>query len=201
MSLIKQAQQTLLEDRVTLTNITSFAKSIESTVDSLHESVTHVLAGLGQTSANMDPRTVASFLAGIEKIAKVLPTATANPNQQQNTIRLLTAAAMKFDDLTKKSLPNSAVVKIAQYGAGDAELMKKYLGIVQQGSEQITTAANQLRTVIDRVITTSNQPPQNQQQSIPPQQSGQQSQQGPQSVLKLQPQGQQSAASTPRPAL
>jgi hypothetical protein len=118
----------------------------------------------------MNPRSVASFLAGVEKISQTLPSANIGADKKQNTIRLLTAAAMKFDDLTKQALPNPQVVKIAQYGAGDTQLMQKYLDIVKQGPQAISTSANQLRSAIDRIITTStsqNQQPQGQ-QSQPP---------------------------------
>jgi hypothetical protein len=197
MSLITQAQKVLLEDRMLIENINLFAKSIDCSIDTVFESVTHVLAGLSQNSNAMNPKTTASFLAGIEKLSNILPSANIDANRKQNTIRLLIAAAMQFNDLTKQSLPNSAAVKIAQYGAGDSELIKKYLNIVQQGPESITKYANQLKSVIDRVITTN----QGQQKSIPPQQSGQQSKQGPQSVLKLQPQSNQSNTSNLRPTL
>lgn len=171
MSLIKQAQQVLTETKETVNNIELFAESIDSTFTEVCESVTHVLAGLEQTTNNMNPKSVASFLAGVERIITVLPSAT--PEKQQSTVRLLQAAAMKFDDLTKKALPNQAVVKIAQYGASDAQAVQKYLGIVQQGPREIANAANKLRYAIDRAMTTSQAPQaQQQNQQTPTQQQG-----------------------------
>ncbi len=157
MSLINQAHRQLMEDKQTFENFQLFAESVNVDANVLTEAITHVLAGLGQTAANMNPKSVASLLAGVERIAKVLPNAV--PNQQQNTIRLLAAAAMKFDDLTKQALPNAQVVKVAQYGAADAQLVQKYLDIVQQGPQAIQQAASQLKTVIDRSTRTNTQQP------------------------------------------
>lgn len=187
MSLIKQAQQILTEDIQRLTNLREFAESIDSTVSEICESVTHVLAGLEKTARSMSPKSIASFLAGVERISTVLPSAQVPDEKKQSTIRLLQAAAMTFDDLTKQTLPNQAIVKIAQFGAADAQLLQKYLNIVQQGPQSITNVANSLRYEIDRVMRVQqNQQPQQPSQVQRPQTSVQQAQRPQQAVQQSQ---------------
>lgn len=136
-----------------LENLTYFAIRESVTVKQLSESITHILAGLEQTSANMNPRTVASFLAGVESLSDKLTT-IRDSTAKQNTLKVLTNAAMKYDDLTKKSLPNQSAVSIAQYGARFPEVVQKYLKFAtsQDAAQQIGTAARQLQGPIQRAM-------------------------------------------------
>lgn len=128
----------------------------------LAESVTHVLAGLAQNSKNMNPRSVASFLAGVEQLSRALAQ-SQDEKKTQNTIRVLADAALKHDELTKQSLPNNSVVVIAQYGAKFPELMQKYERIVND-PQQLDQAARQLSGPIERAMNISTQPQQQQPQ-------------------------------------
>lgn len=154
MLLIKQAQQSLTESSIILSNIQALAAEAGVPEIELKESISHVLAGLGETAKNMHPRSVAALLAGVEKLSSTLPT----DKNKTNTIRSLASAAMKFDDVTKESLPNQAVVTIAQYGSNFPELVQKYSQVAASGdSQQIDKAARVLIAPIERAIRLSSQ--------------------------------------------
>ncbi|MCK9369657.1 hypothetical protein M0R04_07095 [Candidatus Dojkabacteria bacterium] len=156
MSLIKQAYNVDIKNTTQHNyireNIKHIAKRQFTTPALIAEGVTHVLAGLGQTAQYMHPNTVAAFLAGVSKLSDEL-VSTDDANKKNKTLKILTAAAMKFDDLTKQSLPNQSVVIIAQYGARFPELMQQYVKIASSSNpEQINQAARQLLTPIEQAM-------------------------------------------------
>ncbi len=139
-------------------NITYIAKQQKISSKQLFESVTHVLAGLGQTAQYMHPNSVASFLAGVAKLSDEL-VSMEDVNKKHQTLKLLATAAMKFDDLTKQTLPNESVVKIAQYGARFPDVVQKYIKITSgvNSSEQINDVARQLLGPIEQAMNTVRQ--------------------------------------------
>ncbi|PPD55700.1 MAG: hypothetical protein CTY12_00140 [Methylotenera sp.] len=134
-------------------NISYFASQENVDVVKLSESITHVLAGLSQTAANMNPKSVAFFLAGVEKLASGLASAPDN-EQKQNSLRVLANAAVKHDELTQQSLPNHSVVVIAQYGAKFPDIANKYMQLTQD-PQQIEQVANKLKQDIDQAMRSS----------------------------------------------
>jgi len=157
MKLIKEAQQidiSITTQNTTIqNNLTYLANKDKITPNQLFESVTHVLAGLEQTAANMNPKSVASFLAGVEKLSDTL-LSIEDTGKKQKTLKVLASASMKYDDLTRKSLPNQSIVSIAQYGARFPEIVQKYLKFAtsQDSAQQIGTAARQLQGPIQRAM-------------------------------------------------
>lgn len=150
-NLIKEAQNQALKESTINTaivkNIDYIAQESGLTRRQVTESITHVLAGLAQTAKNMNPRTTAMILAGVDKISQVLPQAQ-NP---EKTIQTLAAAAMRFDDLTRQALPNPAVVKIAQFGSKYSELVQNYLNVAEN-PQQLDRVAKQLMSRIDKAM-------------------------------------------------
>jgi hypothetical protein len=142
---IRTANQTIYE------NFRWIADDKGYSVNAVYEGVTHVLAGLGQSAQNMNPNSVASFLAGVEKLSEVLITID-DVDKKRNTLKVLTAAAMKYDDLTKQALPNSSVVKIAQFGSKFPDLVQKYVKMATSvdAPVQIDKAARALLSPIER---------------------------------------------------
>lgn len=137
-------------------NISYFAAQEKVNAVKLSESITHVLAGLSQTAANMNPKSVAFFLAGVEKLASGLASAPDN-EQKQNSLRVLANAAVKHDELTNQSLPNHSVVVIAQYGAKFPDIANKYMQLTQD-PRQIQQVANKLKQDIDQAMRPSGKP-------------------------------------------
>lgn len=161
-NLIKTAQ-TLAHNNATQAelikeNISYFATQENMDAVKLSESITHVLAGISQTAATMNPKSVAFLLAGVEKLASGLASAENN-EKKQNTLRVLANAAVKHDQLTRQSLPNHSVVIIAQYGAKFPELADKYMQIIQD-PQQLQRVASQLKQSIDQAMRNTGTQPQ-----------------------------------------
>lgn len=172
LKLIQSAQaanvaQRQMEQQIVET-ITILAETAGITADSLTESVTHVLANIANTVTNgqplevMNAKSIADFLAGVDKISTTLPNAQ-DEVKKQNTIRALTAASLLND-----GTPNMAVVTIVQYGAKNTELTDKYTKIVmdymnsvQSGNPRGQELANIVRSLqqkIDQSMRISMQP-------------------------------------------
>jgi hypothetical protein len=92
-------------------------------------------------------------LASVAKLPDEL-VSSDDVNKKQKSLKVLTAAAMKFDELTKQSLPNSAVVQIAQYGSKFPELVQQYIKIVTSvnSAEQVADAARALLSPIEQAM-------------------------------------------------
>ncbi len=154
--LIKKAYDvdatTKIRTNLIIENLTYFSNQQGISVQALAEGVTHVLAGLGQTAPSMHPNTVAAFLAGVLKLADELASSD-DAEKKRQSLKVLNAAAMKFDELTKQSLPNQSVVKIAQYGSKFPDVVRQYTRIASSSPEQIDQAAKQLIPMIDHAIT------------------------------------------------
>lgn len=131
-------------------NLSYFATQENMDVIKLSESITHVLAGLSQNAASMNPKSIAFLLAGVEKLASGLASAPDN-EKKQNSLRALANAAIKHDKLTQQSLPNHSVVTIAQYGAKFPEIADKYMQLVQNPA-QLQQAASKLKQMIDQAM-------------------------------------------------
>lgn len=151
-NLIKEAQNQATKETIITTtivkNIDHIASNSGLTRKQVTESITHVLAGLAQTAKNMNPRTTAMILAGVDRLSQVLPQA----QKPEKTIQTLAAAAMRFDDLTRQHLPNQAVVQIAQYGSKFSDLVQKYLSVTEN-PQQLDSIAKQLMARIDKAMT------------------------------------------------
>lgn len=160
LQLIKQAQtNNIIVSNILKNireNISVFAKQNNVTSQGLSESITHVLAGLSQTSKTMHPNSVAALLAGVEKLAADLP-GTEDITQKQNTLKLLSTASMKYEKLTAESLPNHSVVVIAQHGAKFPELVQKYTTMLASpdAPQQLDAVAKQLSASIERAMNKS----------------------------------------------
>jgi hypothetical protein len=135
-------------------NLQYLSTNQKTSITQLVEGVTHVLAGLGQTAQFMHPNSVASFLAGVAKLSDELMSSD-DVNKKQQSLKVLTAASMKYDELTKQALPNSAVVQIAQYGSKFPELVQQYIKLTTSvnSAEQVANAAQVLSSTIDQAMT------------------------------------------------
>lgn len=159
--LIKEAQQECKINKQKASNInTSFriiAEQVNVDRKILVEGVTHVLSNFDNVIKGMNIKSVIAFLAGVAQIAKALPAST-DEQRKQSSLRMLAAAAMNFNDLTDQSLPNEAMVKIAQFGVMQPDLIQKYTTISQQGSEALVAEARKLSQEIDRAMNVAKTP-------------------------------------------
>lgn len=150
-NLIQEAQDDLEQKHHVLSLLEGIALVSDLTsVKEVCESVDQVLAHIASNKQSMHPRSIAAFLAGVDHIIHALP--NAEPKSKQNTLRVLTNAALKFDDLTKQSLPNQAVVNIARIGSQFNDLVTKYLQIVNADPKTLDSIAKKLSYRLQQTV-------------------------------------------------
>lgn len=169
LNLIKQANALRNEEVRTndtiVRNLHTIAESNETTAPVLAENVTHILANIASTAQEGAPlklmhiNSIAAFMAGVESLAKALPT-SQDQTKVQNAIRYLQAAKVGPDGFV-----TTAVAPIAQMGARKSGLMSKYDQLVkdyvvsqsrgQPNGGQLAQAAKQLQTQIDQAMRTA----------------------------------------------
>lgn len=140
----------------------------------LCEKVTHVIMNLladveqGKDFKIMHSRSVASFLAGVERISNALP--TLDDLRKERTIKMMTAASIGTDGYVTHD-----VALISQLGLKHEQLYNKYLRLVtdyinsvEQGkpnNAQLSRAVRALRMKVDQAMAqTSAAPEQSNQQ-------------------------------------
>lgn len=163
---IKQATKTLKEEAIAASNtmqmMVEYAQEGNVTVSELYENVTNILANIATTASEGRPlklmhlNSIASFMAGVEAIAKALPT-TQDEARKQNTLRVLAAAGVQPDGTV-----SYATTPIAQLGARKQDLQGKYAAMVQDYAQstargepagmELAQAARMLQTQIDRAM-------------------------------------------------
>lgn len=153
IALIQKAQEYRKISNTLTENLITLATQQQTILVPFCESIIHVLFGLEQTAANMHPRSVATLLAGVEKLSTTLGS-IEDSTQKKQSLKLLTSAAVTYDDLVKQSLPNHSVVGIARYGDQFPELVQKYLKVASgpNATQQIGVAAHQLIKPIKQVM-------------------------------------------------
>lgn len=152
----------LKQQAATYTMMMEYAEEGKISVQELAESVTHILANIATTASSGAPlklmhlNSIASFMAGVEAIAKALPT-TQDEIRKQNTLRVLTAAGVQPDGTV-----SYAVTPIAQLGARKQDIHGKYSAMVQDyaastargepAGQELAQAARMLQAQIDRAM-------------------------------------------------
>lgn len=161
-------EQTELNNHI-VESLTEIAEENETTFEELSESVTHVLANIAATALGgkeltiMTADSVSAFMAGVEKIASLLP-AAQDPAKVANTLKILQNAGIGPDGLV-----NTSVAPIAQVGNSSparqkyADLIKSYMMSVQSGKADggpLAQAARKLQATIDQAMrsTSAGQP-------------------------------------------
>lgn len=146
-SLIKQAHAAQITRHTLTENIAYLATTHNITDAVVCESISHVLAGLAQNPRMMHPNSIAALMAGLEKLSGGLMS-SADDAKKQHTMQTLIQANLK------QSLPNNAVVTIAEFGARFPDLVQKYAAIVKSPNE-LPSALNKLRSTIERAMQVS----------------------------------------------
>lgn len=146
-------------------NVSVIAEEHNTTADVLVENVTHILANIASTAEEGAPlklmhiNSIAAFMAGVESLAKALPT-SQDRVKVQNALRYLQASKVGPDGFV-----TTAVAPIAQLGARKPGLMSKYDQLIkdyivsqsrgQPNGGQLAQAAKQLQMLIDQAMRTA----------------------------------------------
>lgn len=166
LGLIKSANatriQTLVVENMIRSNLSTIAEQQNTQVDTLVESVTHILANIAATASDGAPlklmhlKSIAAFMAGVEAIATALPK-MQDQAKVKNIIHHLQSTSVGPDGFV-----TTATAPIAQLGTRKPELMAKYDHIIkeyvvgssrgQADGRQLMQAARKLQGSIDQAM-------------------------------------------------
>lgn len=161
LKLIQHAQRLLTEQQnqtvAIRANLMQIAEDKKIELKVVSESVLSLLANIAVKAEQQQPidlmhqNSVAAFLAGVETIARALPSAT-DQQKKQNTLRALAVAGLGEDGTV-----NDATFPIVNLGARKADLHKswaeklKSYAATGEGA-QLAQAVRQLQMSVDRAM-------------------------------------------------
>ena len=153
----KLTEQASSQDAMIKAHLVQIAESKKLDLTTVTESVMSLLANIAVKAEQQQPielmhqNSVAAFLAGVETIARALPTAT-DEEKKQNTLRALAVAGLGADGTI-----NDATFPIINLGARKADLHKSWAEKLKQyvatgDGTQLAQSVRQLQMSVDRAM-------------------------------------------------
>lgn len=164
LSLINNAQAAYEQRLNTAKHFQQIAESLEIGAVELMETISHVLAAVGEQLkggkplTSMSPETAAAFLAGVEFITKTLP-GVKDKQGTEKVLRILNNVGMGPDGKITAGTAET-IAKLAQNNPQTHQQLKAALsayGQTPKPNQQLSDTVGKLRIAIERAMAVASQ--------------------------------------------